>query len=175
MCGFVGYVNAENDKETNQKIIKAMADRIIHRGPDQDDYYVDSEVSLGFRRLSIIDLDGGSQPITNEDGSRVIVFNGEIYNYQEIREELIEKGHIFKTKTDTEVILHGFEEYGKDILTRLRGMFAFVIWDKNTKKIFGARDIFGIKPFFYYLNEGNFLFRLGDKIIFVKSPFQKGV
>ena len=104
MCGFVGYVNAENDKETNQKIIKAMADRIIHRGPDQDDYYVDSEVSLGFRRLSIIDLDGGSQPITNEDGSRVIVFNGEIYNYQEIREELIEKGHIFKTKTDTEVI-----------------------------------------------------------------------
>ena len=110
MCGFVGYVNAENDKETNQKIIKAMADRIIHRGPDQDDYYVDSEVSLGFRRLSIIDLDGGSQPITNEDGSRVIVFNGEIYNYQEIREELIEKGHIFKTKTDTEVILHGFEE-----------------------------------------------------------------
>ena len=85
-------------------------------------------------------------------GSRVIVFNGEIYNYQEIREELIEKGHIFKTKTDTEVILHGFEEYGKDILTRLRGMFAFVIWDKNTKKLFGARDIFGIKPFFYYLN-----------------------
>ena len=158
MCGFVGYVNAENDKETNQKIIKAMADRIIHRGPDQDDYYVDSEVSLGFRRLSIIDLDGGSQPITNEGGSRVIVFNGEIYNYQEIREELIEKGHIFKTKTDTEVILHGFEEYGKDILTRLRGMFAFVIWDKNTKKLFGARDIFGIKPFFYYLNEGNFLF-----------------
>lgn len=172
MCGFVGYVNAENDKETNQKIIKAMADRIIHRGPDQDDYYVDSEVSLGFRRLSIIDLDGGSQPITNEDGSRVIVFNGEIYNYQEIREELIEKGHIFKTKTDTEVILHGFEEYGKDILTRLRGMFAFVIWDKNTKKLFGARDIFGIKPFFYYLNEGNFLF--GSEIkSFLSNPLFK--
>ena len=151
MCGFVGYVNAENNNAENQRIIKAMADRIIHRGPDQDDYYVDGDVSLGFRRLSIIDLEGGSQPITNEDGTKVIVFNGEIYYYQEIREELLKKGHIFKTKADTEVILHGFEEYGKEILTKLRGMFAFVIWDSKEKKLFGARDIFGIKPFFYYI------------------------
>ncbi len=172
MCGFVGYVNAEQDNEKNQKIIKAMADRIVHRGPDQDDYYVDSKVSLGFRRLSIIDLDGGSQPITNEDGTRVLVFNGEIYNYQEIRKELIEKGHTFKTKTDSEVLLHGYEEYGKDLLVRLRGMFAFVIWDSNENKLYGARDIFGIKPFFYYLNEGNFLF--GSEIkSFLGNPLFK--
>jgi len=172
MCGFVGYVNADNDIEKNQQIIKAMADRIVHRGPDQDDYYVDDKVSLGFRRLSIIDLDGGSQPITNEDDTKVLVFNGEIYNYQEIRKELIEKGHIFKTKTDSEVLLHGYEEYGKDLLIRLRGMFAFVIWDKTENKLYGARDIFGIKPFFYYLNEGNFLF--GSEIkSFLDNPLFK--
>lgn len=172
MCGFVGYVNVKKDVEENRKIIKAMADRIIHRGPDQDDYYVDSDVSLGFRRLSIIDLDGGSQPITNADDTMVLVFNGEIYNYQELRAELIEKGYVFKTKTDSEVILHGYEAYGKDILNRLRGMFAFVIWDSNKKKLFGARDIFGIKPFFYYLNEGNFLF--GSEIkSFLSNPLFK--
>jgi len=172
MCGFVGYVNTKKDVEENRKIIKAMADRIIHRGPDQDDYYVDSDVSLGFRRLSIIDLDGGSQPITNADDTMVLVFNGEIYNYQELRAELIEKGYAFKTKTDSEVILHGYEAYGKDILNRLRGMFAFVIWDAKTKKLFGARDVFGIKPFFYYLNEGNFLF--GSEIkAFLSNPLFK--
>ena len=172
MCGFVGYVNAENDIEKNQQIIRKMADRIVHRGPDQDDYYVDDKVSLGFRRLSIIDLDGGSQPITNEDGSKVLVFNGEIYNYQEFREDLIKKGHTFKTRTDSEILLHGYEEYGKDLLVKLRGMFAFVIWDKNENKLYGARDIFGIKPFFYYLNEGNFLF--GSEIkSFLDNPLFK--
>lgn len=172
MCGFVGYVNDNAEKNVNKKIIRAMADRIVHRGPDQDDYYVDEKVSLGFRRLSIIDLDGGSQPITNEDDSKVLVFNGEIYNYQPIREELIKKGHSFKTKTDSEVLLHGYEEYGKDLLNKLRGMFAFVIWDKKENTIFGARDIFGIKPFFYYLNEGNFLF--GSEIkSFLSNPLFK--
>ena len=172
MCGFVGYVNAEKDESKNQQIIKAMADRIIHRGPDQDDYYVDGDVSLGFRRLSIIDLEGGSQPITNEDDTKVLVFNGEIYNYQSIREELIGKGHVFKTKSDSEVLLHGYEEYGKELLNKLRGMFAFVIWDSREKKLFGARDIFGIKPFFYYLNEGNFLF--GSEIkSFLDNPLFK--
>ncbi|MBE6827075.1 MAG: asparagine synthase (glutamine-hydrolyzing) [Ruminococcaceae bacterium] len=172
MCGFVGYVNAEENRELNQKIIKSMADRIVHRGPDQDDYYVDDEVSLGFRRLSIIDLEGGSQPITNEDDSKVLVFNGEIYNYQSIREELIAKGHIFKTRSDSEVLLHGYEEYGKELLNKLRGMFAFVIWDSKAKKLFGARDIFGIKPMFYYLNEGNFIF--GSEIkSFLSNPLFK--
>ncbi len=172
MCGFVGYVNEKADDKENGRIIKAMADRIVHRGPDQDDYYVDGDVSLGFRRLSIIDLEGGSQPITNEDGTKVLVFNGEIYNFMPLREELINKGHIFKTRTDSEVILHGFEEYGRDLLNRLRGMFAFVIWDKKEKKLFGARDIFGIKPFFYYLDGENFLF--GSEIkSFLSNPLFK--
>lgn len=150
-----------------------MADRIIHRGPDQDDYYVDGDISLGFRRLSIIDLEGGSQPILNEDGSKVLVFNGEIYNYQEIREDLIKKGHIFKTHSDSETILHGYEEYGKDILSKLRGMFAFVIWDKNKKEIFAARDIFGIKPFFYYTNGKTFMFASEIKAFLSNPKFIK--
>ena len=111
-----------------------MADRIVHRGPDMDDYYVDDDVSLGFRRLSIIDLEGGSQPIFNEDKSKVLVFNGEIYNFQSLREDLIAKGHKFYTHTDSEVLIHGYEEYGKELLPKLRGMFVFVIWDKVEKK-----------------------------------------
>ena len=141
MCGFAGYINDSKDINENRSIIKAMADRIVHRGPDQDDYYVDEDVSLGFRRLSIIDLEGGSQPILNEDGTKVLVFNGEIYNYQELREELLKAGHTFKTETDSEVLLHGYEEWGDSFLVRLRGMFAFVIWDTVEKKLFGARDI----------------------------------
>lgn len=173
MCGFVGFINEQSENEVNEKIIRAMADRIVHRGPDQDDYYVDGGVSLGFRRLSIIDLDGGSQPITNEDGSKVLVFNGEIYNYQALREELLQKGHIFKTKTDSEVLLHGYEEYGKDMLLKLRGMFAFVIWDSKTKQLFGARDIFGIKPFFYYIKGKTFLFGSEIKSFLDNPAFEK--
>ncbi|MDD6021843.1 MAG: asparagine synthase (glutamine-hydrolyzing) [Acutalibacteraceae bacterium] len=172
MCGFVGFLNELSDEENN-KIVRQMADRIIHRGPDQDDYYVDGDISLGFRRLSIIDLEGGSQPILNEDGSKVLVFNGEIYNYQEIREDLIKKGHIFKTHSDSETILHGYEEYGKDILSKLRGMFAFVIWDKNKKEIFAARDIFGIKPFFYYTNGKTFMFASEIKAFLSNPKFIK--
>ena len=149
MCGFAGYIHNYGtfDKE---EVIHKMADRIKHRGPDDAHYYIDDGIALGFRRLSIIDLEGGRQPILNEDGSLVLLFNGEIYNYQELREELIKAGHVFTTKTDSETILHGYEEYGKKILDRLRGMFAFIIWNKNTKELFGARDIFGIKPFYYY-------------------------
>ena len=143
MCGFAGYIHNYGtfDKE---EVIHKMADRIKHRGPDDAHYYIDDGIALGFRRLSIIDLEGGRQPILNEDGSLVLLFNGEIYNYQELREELIKAGHVFTTKTDSETILHGYEEYGKKILDRLRGMFAFIIWNKNTKELFGARDIFGI-------------------------------
>ena len=156
MCGFVGYIDAEMPQE--QSVIRKMADTITHRGPDQDDYFITDGAALGFRRLSIIDLEGGSQPIENEDGTLVLVFNGEIYNFQTLREALIEKGHVFKTHTDSEVILHGYEEYGSDLPNRLRGMFAFVIYDKTRNKLFGARDIFGIKPFYYYLRDGVFLF-----------------
>ena len=157
MCGFVGFIDKKPKKEKD-KIIKDMAEAIIHRGPDSDGYYTDSEVALGFRRLSIIDLSGGSQPIYNEDKSMVIVFNGEIYNYQELKEELIEKGHKFKTNTDTEVILHGYEEYQESLFPRLRGMFAFVIYDTKTKSLIGCRDHFGIKPFYYYKNKDEFMF-----------------
>ena len=172
MCGFAGYINnyATFDK---MEVIKAMADRIVHRGPDDAHYYVDDGISLGFRRLSIIDLEGGRQPILNEDGSLVLLFNGEIYNYQSIREELLKAGHVFTTKTDSEVILHGYEEYGKKILDRLRGMFAFIIWNKETKELFGARDIFGIKPFYYYRKDGEFLFGSEIKSFLSHPNFQK--
>ena len=157
MCGFAGFfVNGYGgDREA---VIRAMADRIVHRGPDQADYYVDDDIAMGFRRLSIIDLEGGSQPILNEDGSKVLMFNGEIYNYRDLRGELLEAGHVFKTESDSEVLLHGYEEWGAALLDRLRGMYAFVVWDKQEKKLFGARDIFGIKPFYYYQNGGDFFF-----------------
>ena len=115
MCGFVGFVSKQK-KEDKKKIVKDMADAIIHRGPDSDGYYYDDSIALGFRRLSIIDLKGGNQPIYNEDNTKVIVFNGEIYNYKELKEELLKKGHTFKTNTDTEVILHGYEEYKEDLV-----------------------------------------------------------
>ena len=157
MCGFAGYfINGYGGDR--RAVIQAMADRIIHRGPDQADYYVDDDIAMGFRRLSIIDLEGGSQPIENEDCSRVLMFNGEIYNYRELREELLAAGHTFRTQSDSEVLLHGYEQWGAALLDRLRGMYAFVIWDKNTKTLFGARDIFGIKPFYYYKNGGEFFF-----------------
>ena len=170
MCGFVGFVDRSKNKK---KIVKDMADKIIHRGPDSDGYYVDDEVSLGFRRLSIIDLEGGTQPIYNEDNSRVIVFNGEIYNYKEIKEELLKKGHKFKTESDTEVILHGYEEYEEKILDKLRGMFAFVIYDKKKKTLFGARDFYGIKPLYYYKDDKEFMFGSEIKAFLGHPNFKK--
>lgn len=172
MCGFAGYIHNYGtfDKE---EVIHKMADRIKHRGPDDAHYYIDDGIALGFRRLSIIDLEGGRQPILNEDGSLVLLFNGEIYNYQELREELIKAGHVFTTKTDSETILHGYEEYGKKILDRLRGMFAFIIWNKNTKELFGARDIFGVKPFYYYKKGKEFMFGSEIKSFLSHPNFEK--
>ena len=170
MCGFVGFCD---DSKNKKKIIRDMADIIKHRGPDSDGYYVDNNIALGFRRLSIIDLDKGSQPIFNEDKDKVIVFNGEIYNYKEIREELKSKGHKFSTNTDTEVILHGYEEYKEDILNKLRGMFAFVIYDIKEKSLFGARDFYGIKPFYYYYDNDNFLFGSEIKSFLGNPNFKK--
>lgn len=172
MCGFAGYIHNYGtfDKE---EVIHKMADRIKHRGPDDAHYYIDDGIALGFRRLSIIDLEGGRQPILNEDGSLVLLFNGEIYNYQELREELIKAGHVFTTKTDSETILHGYEEYGKKILDYLRGMFAFIIWNKNTKELFGARDIFGIKPFYYYKKGKEFMFGSEIKSFLSHPNFEK--
>lgn len=173
MCGFVGFCS-KNVKDKN--VIKEMNNQIIHRGPDSDGYFFDKDVNFGFRRLSIIDLHEGSQPILNESGDTAIIFNGEIYNYQELREDLVAKGYKFKTHTDTEVILHGYEEYGEEgILAKLRGMFAFTIWDSKKEKLFGARDHFGIKPYYYALLDGDLLF--GSEVkSFLKYPkFKKEV
>ena len=156
MCGFVGFTNKIDNSEV---ILEKMMDRIKHRGPDAEGKYIDDYIALGHRRLSIIDISSsGDQPIFNEDSSLVIVFNGEIYNYKSIREKLIECGHIFKTNTDSEVLVHGYEEYGEKLLNMLRGMFSFVIWDKNQKELFGARDFFGIKPMYYANMNGTLLF-----------------
>lgn len=146
MCGFCGFMGSKIEKA---ETIKTMMDKIIYRGPDSSGTHIDEDVALGFRRLSIIDLAEGAQPIYNEDKTKVIVFNGEIYNYQRIKEDLLKAGHVFSTKTDTEVILHGYEEYGAEILNKLRGMFAFCVWDTITKELFIARDFFGIKPMYY--------------------------
>lgn len=172
MCGITGYINKDT-KDKKKKVIKDMADAIKHRGPDGEGFYVDDTVALGHRRLSIIDLEGGKQPLYNETKDLVIIFNGEIYNFQEIKKDLEKKGHKFSSKCDTEVIIHGYEEYGTDIVSKLRGMFSFVIWDTKNKRLFGARDPFGIKPFYYYKKDDTFMFSSEIKS-FLKNPnFEK--
>ena len=151
MCGFVGF---SGRLEKRQEILEKMMSRIIHRGPDSAGEFIGDDIALGFRRLSIIDLDGGAQPIYNEDKSVVTVYNGEIYNFMELRGELEEAGHRFTTRTDTEVLVHGWEEYGERLIPKLRGMFALLIYDVKKRKLLGARDYFGIKPFYYYRTEG---------------------
>lgn len=170
MCGIVGFADKSKNKK---KTIKDMADLIKHRGPDSDGYYIDDEVALGFRRLSIIDLEGGDQPIYNEDKTKLVFMNGEIYNYKYLREDLIAKGHKFTTNADTEVILHGYEEYKEDLLLMLRGMFTFVIYDINTHELFGARDFYGIKPLYYYLDKTEFMFGSEIKSFLAHPNFKK--
>ncbi len=171
MCGFVGFTNT---KDNSNRIIEDMMDKIRHRGPDSGGKYTDEDIALGFRRLSIIDItESGDQPIYNEDRSKVLLFNGEIYNFRSIREELVAKGHIFTTKTDSEVLLHGYEEYGEKLLDKLRGMFAFVIWDTKTKELFGARDFFGIKPLYYAVMGDTFMFGSEIKAFLAHPDFKK--
>ena len=170
MCGFVGFIDKKKNKK---KIIKDMADIIVHRGPDSDGYYVDEDCALGFRRLSIIDLSGGTQPIYNEDNSLAIIFNGEIYNYKEIKKDLVKKGHKFRTESDTEVLIHGYEEYKEGVLDKLRGMFAFVIYDTRDKSLFGARDFYGIKPLYYYKDDNEFMFGSEIKSFLGHPGFKK--
>lgn len=146
-------------------LVKAMADTMYHRGPDDDGYYVSGPVGLGFRRLSIIDLATGHQPVSNEDGTVQIIFNGEIYNYQELRSFLLSKGHVFSTHSDTEVIVHLYEELGPGCVQKLRGMFAFAIWDGKTRTLFLARDRVGIKPLYYHLSDRSLVFASEIKAI----------
>lgn len=174
MCGFVGFTgHVEND----ERVLKAMMDRIIHRGPDMGGTHIKDGVALGFRRLSILDLtEAGAQPMGNEDGSVFVVFNGEIYNFQELRAELEAAGHTFHCDADTEVLVHGYEEWGEGLVDRLRGMYGFVVHDMRSGKLFGARDIFGIKPFYYYQTaDGDLLFGSEIKSFLEHPGFEKAV
>jgi asparagine synthase (glutamine-hydrolysing) len=156
-------------------LVKAMADTIHHRGPDDEGYYVSGPIGLGFRRLSIIDLQSGHQPVSNEDGTIQIIFNGEIYNYRELRAFLLGKGHVFKTQSDTEVIVHLYEELGPQCLEKLRGMFAFAIWDENTKTLFLARDRVGIKPLYYSLTNESLVFASEIKAILADPSIDREI
>ena len=171
MCGLCGFTGELVDRET---YLRQMTERIIHRGPDSDGFYTDADIAMGFRRLSIIDLGAGDQPLYNEDKTLVLTFNGEIYNYKALREELLEKGHIFVTESDSEVLLHGFEEWGEELLPRLRGMFGFAIWNTEKKELFLARDPFGIKPMHYtHLADGRLVYGSEIKSILVHPDVKK--
>src|SRR5919109_487249 len=148
MCGIAGIFDAAH-APANPAVLDLMCSAMLHRGPDEGGRYLDRHMGLGHRRLSIIDLSSGQQPMSNEDDTIWIVFNGEIYNYQEIREELLAQGHRFKTHSDTEVILHLYEDLEEGVVSRLRGMFAFAIWDRKKQRLFIARDRLGIKPIYY--------------------------
>src|SRR3954452_18013680 len=152
MCGIAGFVNAGDGQgvSTPVKILARMADAIRHRGPDDSGYYTEGRVFLGHRRLSIIDVAAGKQPTANEDGTVHIVYNGEIFNHSGVRVELERAGHVYATHCDTEAIIHAYEQYGPDCLSRFRGMFAFALWDSAKRRFFCARDRLGIKPFYYY-------------------------
>ena len=170
MCGFVGFTNYIKDTGI---VLEQMMDSISHRGPDSAGCYIDSDIALGFRRLSIIDLAEGNQPMFNEDKSLVLVFNGEIYNFKELRTELEKEGHIFENNSDSEVLLHGYEQWGEEFVKKLRGMFAFVIFNKNDGTIFGARDMFGIKPFYYTQCNNSFIFGSEIKAFLHHPEFEK--
>ena len=168
MCGIAGFIGKDKNKK---KIIKAMCNRIAHRGPDAEGFYVKGDVALGQRRLSIIDIEGGKQPMFSEDGKLVIVFNGEIYNYKELKKEL--KEYPFQTESDTEVLIYGYRKWGYDLPNHLRGMFAFALYDMEEKTLFCARDHFGIKPFYYYYNDGTFMFASEIKAFLDHPKFEK--
>ena len=170
MCGFTGFTNFIKDDGT---VLEKMMNRIVHRGPDSAGKYVDGDIALGFRRLSIIDLAEGDQPMFNEDKSLVLVFNGEIYNFKELRAELIEAGHVFANNSDSEVLIHGYEQWGEELVSRLRGMFGFVIFNRNDRSLFAARDMFGIKPFYYTFMGESFIFGSEIKSFLDHPEFKK--
>ena len=174
MCGITGFVGQTQDAEG---VLARMMARIVHRGPDGEGTFLDGPAALGHRRLSIIDLSNGRQPMQNEDATVTVVFNGEIYNYRPLREELLHSGHIFRSECDTEVLLHGYEQWGSALPAHLRGMFAFAIWDGTAQKLFCARDPFGIKPLYYYYSAAAHTLLFGSEIkCFLPHPaFQKEI
>ena len=169
MCGIVGFIGK---CDNNKQVIEKMSKKIAHRGPDGEGFFIDNDVALAHRRLSIIDLNTGKQPMYNEDESIVVIYNGEIYNYIELKDEL-KKDHEFKTKSDTEVLVHGYETWGSDLPKHLRGMFAFAIYDKKKNELFLARDNFGIKPLYYCTMNNTFMFASEIKAFLEHPDFKK--
>jgi len=164
MCGICGIANPGTGKVIPSSLLSAMCDKIVHRGPDDEGYFVDEDIGLGTRRLSIIDVEGGHQPLSNEDSTIWVAHNGEVYNFPDLREELIGRGHVFATKTDTETVVHSYEEWGENFARKLRGMYACAIWDGRHKKLLIVRDRVGIKPLYYTL--------LGDKTLVFGSELK---
>ena len=159
MCGITGIFDTVGRREIDRVTLARMNDSQIHRGPDDSGYHVAAGIGLGFRRLSIIDLTTGHQPLYNENRKVAVIFNGEIYNYRELVPELAALGHVFSTRSDTEVIVHAWEQWGEACVTRFRGMFAFALWDEDRETLFLARDRLGVKPLYYaHLRDGTFIF-----------------
>jgi asparagine synthase (glutamine-hydrolysing) len=179
MCGICGILYPSGNKNVDRTILERMNRQIVHRGPDDEGFFVEGNVGLAMRRLSIIDIQTGHQPIANEDETFWIVFNGEIYNHAELRADLERQGHQYRTRSDTETIVHLYEQYGRDCVKYLRGMFAFAIWDRNRKALFAARDRLGIKPFYYRFDGNEFLFGSEIKAILacpgVRAELSTGV
>jgi asparagine synthase (glutamine-hydrolysing) len=173
MCGICGKIEFDRNVSVSGTFVRAMLDTIRHRGPDDQGVYLSPQVGFGHARLSIIDLNSGHQPLSNEDGTIWIVFNGEIYNYRELRAYLLSKGHVFKTQTDTEVIVHLYEELGPQCLEKLRGMFAFALWDEKERSLFLARDRVGIKPLYYCLTDDALVFASEIKAILVDPSIKR--
>src|SRR3979490_1602737 len=169
MCGIAGILEFGRDARASAGALREMCRVISHRGPDDDGFYTGGSVGIGMRRLSIVDVAGGHQPISNEDGTLWIVFNGEIYNHLALREQLITRGHRYSTHSDTETVIHLYEEYGADCVQHLRGMFAFAIWDRDKKTLFIARDRLGIKPLYYQLTPERLLFGSEIKVLLSNS------
>ena len=178
MCGICGVFHSERARQVNRDMLVRMNQQIVHRGPDDDGFLVEENVGLAMRRLSIIDIQTGHQPLSNEDGSVWIVFNGEIYNHQDLRKDLESRGHRYRSKSDTETIVHLYEEYGRECVAHLRGMFAFAIWDRRKRCLFIARDRLGIKPLYYRFVGDTLLFGSEIKTILaypgVKPEFNAG-
>jgi asparagine synthase (glutamine-hydrolysing) len=175
MCGLVGFIDTRGESKPDRELLVRMTDKLVHRGPDSAGYFIDHSVALGFRRLSIIDLESGDQPIYNEDGSVVLMCNGEIFNYLELKKVLLQKGHSFRTKSDVEVLLHLYEEHGIDFLNNINGQFAFVIYDRKNRRGFLARDHFGINPLYYTIVNGWFIFASEIKAILAHPQVRREV
>jgi len=175
MCGILGFINIDRTQPADEQTARAMAAAIIHRGPDDEGFYFKDNVALGMRRLSIIDLATGHQPISNEDGSVRVVFNGEIYNFQELRQRLLARGHQFSTHSDTEVIVHLYEDHGDELLDHLNGMFAFALWDERRQRLLAARDRMGEKPLYFTQTANSFIFASELKSLVVHPAVQARV